>query len=327
MQKYLYPLIFTPIFKERIWGGSIISSLFKNNNLDSKNIGEAWLISDRDNENSIVENGFLAGLTIKELRYKFRECLLGTNFNYEDAFPLLIKILHAKENLSIQVHPKKTDTLLLQNAEEKSEFWYILQSNNADIIAGLHPTVKLNNLIDKLQNNEINQSNIKKYFMFYKSKINFLYYIKSGLVHAINKGNLILEIQQNSDTTYRIYDYNRVDESNKPRQLHLKESLVCLKNSVKKPIIKNLKQPLKSNLFNVARYNISKPKTIKTSSKTFKLISIINGEVEIETKDTSIKIVLSKYQTALLPANLTYKVYNKTKTANFLITLTNAKDN
>ncbi len=319
MQNQLYPLIFNPIFKERIWGGNIIASLFKNTKIDlSKKIGEAWVVSDRNDDNSIIENGLLAGLTLKELRYKFKNLLLGSNFDYTTPFPLLVKILHAKEDLSIQVHPKKIDTLLLNNAEEKSEFWYILKSDNANIIAGLQPNIKIDNLI----NNKINETNLKDYFVTYKTKPNDLYYIKSGLVHAINKGNLILEIQQNSDTTYRVYDYNRVDINNIARELHLKESAICMKNSPKKPIIKNSNQSLNTNLFKVKNYTIDTKKIIKTTTKSFKLISITDGVVEIINNANKISVIVSKYQTALLPANLIYTVKPKTKQSSFITTQT-----
>ncbi|GAA0762352.1 type I phosphomannose isomerase catalytic subunit [Psychroflexus lacisalsi] len=213
----LYPLKFTPILKEKIWGGYRFHSK-TNQNLGNKKIGESWEISGVKNEISIVENGDLKGKTLEELITEFKDQLLGKSVyqRFNAQFPILIKFIEAKDNLSVQLHPDDQLAKKRHNSFGKTEMWYIIESeNNAKLILDFKDNLSIKKLKDVLRSgkieNSLNSINVKEGDAFF---------IKPGLVHAIGAGVLLAEIQQTSDITYRIYDWNRVDEEGNSRELH-----------------------------------------------------------------------------------------------------------
>lgn len=224
MKTRLYPLTFAPIYKETIWGGRDLGSVLARD-LPAGLIGESWEIAAHPNGMSVVENGVLAGQTLGELVSVFSEELLGTKgLNDQNKFPLLLKFIHAKEDLSVQVHPD--DAYIRQYGTEawgKTELWYILHAEpEAWIVWGLKPDVSKKQFAQAIQEGGkaiigcLNKVNVKP---------GQIYPISAGLIHALGSGVVVAEIQQNSDTTYRVYDWDRLDSHGQPRELHIQQAL------------------------------------------------------------------------------------------------------
>ena len=212
-----YPLTFEPIFKERIWGGTKLK-VYLNKSFKSNKIGESWELSTVANDVSVVSNGKFAGLNLNELIEKYPTEILGSKsiekFGLE--FPLLFKFLDAKEDLSIQVHPNDELAKQRHNSFGKTEMWYVMQADeNARLVVGFkNKTNKkeyLKHLEDKTLVTILNETPVKKGDTFF---------LETGTVHAIGAGVLIAEIQQTSDITYRLYDWDRVDAKGIGRELH-----------------------------------------------------------------------------------------------------------
>ena len=205
---------FKPILKQVIWGGDFLANL-KGVHSDFP-IGESWELSPLAKNMSIVANGEDAGLSLKDIIQKYKESLVGNKCYsmFGDNFPLLFKLIDAQEDLSIQVHPSS-------NELSKNEMWYVMNtSGESEIIAGFDTKISKSILLDSIENNSISPL-LKQY----KTNVGDVYYIPAGLVHAIKKGSLIAEIQQASDTTYRLFDYNRVSRDGEKRELHIQQAL------------------------------------------------------------------------------------------------------
>ena len=220
----LYPLKFRPIYKERIWGGDMMSEVLGRKLPRHRDpVGESWELVDREDENSVAVNGPLAGATLHELYAQYRGALAGRLGTRNDRFPLLVKIIDAGERLSLQVHPDEAACRELGNgAEPKTEMWYVIANKpGAKILAGLNgraTKVRFKNVLDY-------PTEVEGMLQCYQSQPGDAFYIVSGTLHAIGAGNLILEIQQNSDTTYRVNDWGRVGADGKPRALHKEEGM------------------------------------------------------------------------------------------------------
>lgn len=217
MKSNLYPLKFKPILKEKIWGGKKLKD-FLNKESSAKNVGESWEVSDVNGDTSIVANGKLVGTTLKELLAKYQEKLIGKkNFDlFGEKFPLLIKFIDAKEDLSIQLHPNDELASKRHNSFGKTEMWYVMQADDeAKLIVGFNqkitPELYLKHLEEKTLTNILN---------FDKVKQGDTYFIEVGRVHAIGSGVMLAEIQQTSDITYRVYDWDRTDDDGNERELH-----------------------------------------------------------------------------------------------------------
>jgi mannose-6-phosphate isomerase len=214
----LYPLTFKPILKERIWGGNKLKSLFSKD-LNSDQIGESWELSTVGNDVSMISNGVYQNLPFTELISEFPKEILGEKvykqFGFQ--FPLLFKFLDASEDLSIQVHPNDELAQKRHNSYGKTEMWYIIQADEkARNIIGFKEKSSPEEYLDKLNNKEL--LSILKEETVQKGDVFFL---ETGTLHAIGKGIVLAEIQQTSDITYRIYDWDRIDNNGKPRELHL----------------------------------------------------------------------------------------------------------
>lgn len=214
----LYPIRFQPIYKYRLWGGNKLKTVLKKD-IDSDNIGESWEISGVANDETIVSNGSLKGKTLKDLSVLYKTDFLGKSVyeKFNDEFPILIKFIDAATPLSIQVHPDNETAKKRHNSFGKNEMWYIMKSDNdAELIIGFEKEltneayvkqVSENNLLESLHKEKVSEGDV--------------FYIPTGRVHAIGAGVMLAEIQQTSDITYRIYDYNRVDsKTGKTRELH-----------------------------------------------------------------------------------------------------------
>ena len=212
-----YPLTFEPIYKERIWGGTKLKD-FLNKSFEDNRIGESWELSTVANDVSVVSNGKFAGLNLNELIEKYPTEILGTKsvekFGLE--FPLLFKFLDAKEDLSIQVHPNDELAKLRHNSFGKTEMWFVMQADeNSRLVVGFKNKTNKNDYLKHLEDKTLvailNEMSVKKGDTFF---------LETGTVHAIGAGILIAEIQQTSDITYRLYDWDRKDANGKGRELH-----------------------------------------------------------------------------------------------------------
>lgn len=219
----LGPLKFTPIYKERIWGGKKLTELYKNTELSDALIGEVWLLSGVEGDETYVCDGPLAENSLNELVEIFMSDLVGESVyeKYGDEFPILVKMLDANDYLSIQVHPNDELAQARLLSQGKTEMWYVLEAeSNAELITGFKTKIEKTQFVDLLANkNLLSVLNKEK---VYKGDV---FFIPAGRIHALGPGILLAEIQQTSDTTYRVYDWDRVDANGKSRELHLADSL------------------------------------------------------------------------------------------------------
>jgi mannose-6-phosphate isomerase len=220
----LYPLIFRPIFKDRVWGGRKLADLYGKPLPEQVRIGESWEISDRPGDASVIVNGALAGKDLRWLMQNHASELLGGDSSaLPTVFPLLIKILDAREKLSLQVHPP-TSKAKAMGGEPKTEMWYIADAGpTAELYVGIKRGVTREEFQDR-----IHTGGVSDCFHKVPVKAGDTMFLPSGRVHAIGANLVIFEIQQNSDTTYRVYDWNRAGLDGKPRQLHIQESMASI---------------------------------------------------------------------------------------------------
>ena len=219
----LYPLIFHPIFKERVWGGRKLEQLYGKRLPPGVPIGESWEITDRPEGVSVIANGPLAGKDLRWLMENHREELLGSAQPCAGRFPLLVKILDAQEKLSLQVHPPAHQAEEL-GGEPKSELWYVADAEpDADIFVGLRRGATRAQFEQKIRDGTVAEC-----FHRHAVKRGDVMFLPSGRVHALGAGSVIFEIQQNSDTTYRVFDWNRVGLDGKPRALHVTQALAAI---------------------------------------------------------------------------------------------------
>ena len=213
-----YPLTFNPIYQSKMWGGRRFATLFKRQLPPGENIGESWEISDRPDASSIVEFGEFAGLSLTELREKFPEELFGEQVEeYRDRFPLLLKFIDAEEPLSLQVHPDSRYALKHEkNDLGKTEAWYVVDAMpGASITRGFKAGITRDKAIKAIHKDQL--ESIVDTYEVEKGDSTF---ISPGTIHGIGSGIVLAEIQQNSDITYRAYDFHRLDDDGKPRELH-----------------------------------------------------------------------------------------------------------
>ena len=242
----LYPLKFEPILKTIIWGGSDICRFKKMEPLQ-EGIGESWEISGVRNNVSVVANGRLAGTTLDELLTRTKEQLVGKKVyrRFGDTFPLLIKFIDARDDLSIQVHPDDTLARARHDSFGKTEMWYVVKAApGAYLYSGFAESITPEGYVEKVRNNTFTDT-LKKQ----EVKPGDVFFLPAGRVHAIGAGCFIAEIQQTSDITYRIYDYNRTDAAGNGRELHTELAKDAIDynvyDSYKTEYDKNVNHPVK----------------------------------------------------------------------------------
>lgn len=215
------PLFFIPDLKERVWGGKKIETVLKKE-IPFEHTGESWEIACHPNGHSIIKNGMLKGLTLEQALLQEGEAILGRPFTAADKFPLLIKFIDAKDKLSVQVHPEDAYAFEHEKGElGKSEAWYIIQADpGAKLVAGLKDGVTKEQFMKSIEDDRI-----EDLLNEVEVKAGDVLDIPAGLIHAIGDGILLAEIQQNSDTTYRVYDWRRLGLDGQPREMHVKQSL------------------------------------------------------------------------------------------------------
>ena len=210
----MYPLKFKKVFKEKIWGGNKFKTLLNMEIPKNTNIGESWEVTCHKNGMSVVENGELSGRTLEELIDSYKDKLLGEEVykKYGNKFPLLIKYLDVNDRLSVQVHPSDEYALRVEGEFGKSESWYIIDaSEDAKLIMGLASGMSKEKFLEKVKNNDFDDL-----FNIISVKKGDFIYVEPGVVHASLEGSVVIcQTQQNSDTTYRIYDFDRIVDGEK----------------------------------------------------------------------------------------------------------------
>ena len=218
----LYPLRFEEILKDKIWGGRNLGDLLGKQLPTDALIGESWEVSDREGDQSVVADGPLKGATLHELVAQYGERLVGKCALAKGRFPLLFKIIDAQHTLSVQVHP--TDELAIEYDESdpgKTEMWYVLAAEDgAQLMLGLQPGVWKEEFQDAIRT-----GGLEKRLNYFEVRAGDAFFLPAGCVHAIGTGIVLVEIQENSDLTYRVYDWGRVGTDGKPRELHLDKAL------------------------------------------------------------------------------------------------------
>lgn len=300
----LYPLKFQPILKDKIWGGEKLKIQF-NKTSDSKQLGESWEISTVPEDVSIVSNGKLKDKSLQELLETYKSDLLGEK-NYKffgNKFPLLIKFIDAKEDLSIQLHPDDKLAKKRHNSFGKTEMWYVMQADKeANLIVGFNKEVDKETYLKHLEDKTLTEI-----LNFDKVKEGDTYFIEAGRVHAIGAGVLLAEIQQTSDVTYRVYDWDRVDDQGNERELHNEIAIDAFDFNMKDDFRvkydkhKNTSNEMVSCLFFTTNYlEIDSEIEKKNTQDSFLIYMCVDGEVEISTASTN--DVISKGETLLIPA-------------------------
>lgn len=302
----LYPLTFRPIFKDRVWGGRALEQLYKKSLPPKTPIGESWEISDRPGDASVITNGPLAGKDLHWLMENHPRELLGdAKPTPENRFPLLIKILDAQEKLSLQVHPPAHKAAELRG-EPKTEMWYIAQAApGAELYVGLKRGVTRAEFEKKVQTGEVADC-----FHRVPVKAGDTMFLPSGRVHAIGAGLVIFEIQQNSDTTYRVFDWNRVGLDGKPRELHVAQSLASIDFDDFEPALvgnpfsdkgaAEVKPLVRHSLFNVDLFRVKSSEAFPISDSRMKIVAALASPLAISDGQTSVK--LSPGEFCLIPA-------------------------
>lgn len=272
-------LFLEPVFQPRIWGGRALEEKFVYN-IPAGNIGECWGISAHPNGESIVKNGKYAGKKLSEL-WKDAPEIFGAQ--QDGVFPLLVKLLDANDDLSVQVHPNDDYAKKHGHGElGKTECWYVVECDEkAEIIYGHHANSEEEAI------KMISQDQWDQFLRREPVKKGDFFYVPSGTIHALCKGTVILEVQQSSDTTYRLYDYNRIDDALKPRELHIEKSLevstiphVSIKPSPL-TVIENsalsVIELVSNEFFTVLKYNVHGVIKHQLNKPTYVLMSVIEG--------------------------------------------------
>lgn len=269
------PLVFSAIYMTRVWGGRSLASTYQRALPDDQPYGESWEISDREHEQSLVSKGEFAGKTLHELWCNHREEIFGTGLTGE-RFPLLIKILDARDDLSIQVHPPQEVAAGL-GGDPKTEMWYIA---DCDPRAKLYVGLKKGTTRTTFENSLVNGTVAEQVHAIEPAPGDSIF-IASGRLHAIGAGFLIYEIQQNSDTTYRVFDWNRMGLDGKPRDLHITESMASIDFDDFEP---GMDQPDGNTLaacdyFVVDQLELGAGETVTNKYDRFSIITVVSGEL------------------------------------------------
>lgn len=272
-----HPLTFTPLCMERIWGGHRITNELERGPATPSLIGESWELVDREEAQSVVAQGPYAGHTLHELWTQHRAAVFGPDVPDSPRFPILAKILDARETLSVQVHPPASIAPQLKG-EPKTEMWYLLGATpEACLYAGFKNGVDRTSFEKSLQDGSV-EALLHKIPVSEGDAI----FIPSGRCHAIGAGCLIVEIQQNSDTTYRVFDFNRLGLDGKPRALHVEESLLSIDFTDHEPGLTPTQADgtvASCEYFRVVEQSLSKPQVLKPGVGV--VVTVLQGQVTL----------------------------------------------
>ena len=284
-----------PVVKSYIWGGSYFQQ-FKNIDLDV--VSELWELSVRGLDSSIIDSGKNKGKRLDEILSKED---IGPVADQMPFFPLLIKLIDAKENLSVQVHPSDEYAINKLNSFGKTEMWHII---NADEGCGLYVGFKKDYSRKEVEES-LNNGTILDLLNFFKVKPGDTFFIEAGTIHAIGKGVRLIEIQQNSDITYRLYDYLRKDKNGNYRELHIKQALDVINyKKYEKPQV-NQELLAKSKYFTVKRVELNRELELVANKNSFITFTFLDGEGEVD------DILYKKFDTFFLPYGHSCRIKGK----------------
>jgi mannose-6-phosphate isomerase len=317
----LYPLTFQPIFKQRVWGGRELERLYHKPLPPGVPIGESWEISDRPGDVSIIANGPLAGKDLRWLMENHAAELLGGAKAQRGRFPLLIKILDAQDKLSLQVHPPPSRAAAL-GGEPKTELWYVAQAApGAELYAGLKRGVTRAEF-----EHQIRTGTVAECFHRVSVRPGDAMFLPGGRVHALGAGLVIFEIQQNSDTTYRVFDWNRPGLDGKPRELHIPQSLASIDFKDFEPSLLPLAcaqtgaqrgRPLvRDALFTAEAHQASAGASVPLRPNKMQIIGLLAGQAQV--RNGEVPLALAPGQFCLVPASLAQVVLRAEAPATFL---------
>jgi mannose-6-phosphate isomerase len=305
----LYPLRFEAIYKNTMWGGRRLEELLGRPLPGSDPVGEAWILSDQGAHPSRVANGPLRGQTLRKLLEQLPERLLGSHAAAAHRFPLLLKFLDARDTLSVQVHPDDRHTHLLPAGQRgKTEAWVVLHADpESRIYAGLKPGLGPNDLRRALREQTL--SNCLDSFI---PQPGDCFFLPAGTVHALGGGVVLFEVQQNSDVTFRLYDWDRVDaKTGQPRQLHIEQALACTDfgsalNGPVKPVVEDTSPVLRERLVRCAHFLLwrvqgSQP-FVSGAAASCRILIGVEGQAELEHRGETYP--LKRGDVMLLPAEV-----------------------
>lgn len=277
-QLSFYPMKMYPVYKDYLWGGKTLKNFNKNSDKDI--IAESWEVSCNKDGLTRIENGLYKGKTLKEVIEIDKINFLGEKSLNNETFPLIVKLIDAEKDLSIQVHPSDEKADKNNGERGKSELWYIVDcKKDAHIYYGFNKDTTQKEFLDNLSKNKVCEMLNK-----IKVKKGEAYYIPAGTIHALGSGTLVAEIQQNSNTTFRVYDYNRRDSAGNLRELHVNRAkdVLNFNKTLPNEDLKNNFSEFTCEYFKISKYNIKESQYFEKDEKTFNIIQFINGNGTIE---------------------------------------------
>lgn len=306
----MYPLKFKSIVKDKIWGGDKLEKLYGKNPEGLPNIGESWELSGYPSDVSVVTNGYLAGKTLQELLDTYKEQFVGNRVysRFGNSFPLLFKLIHAEDDLSIQVHPNDEVAMKRHNTLGKTEMWYVLHAEpGAELIIGFNKSYS-----KKEYSQALAEDRVEELLQRVPVEPGDCFFIPAGLVHAIGRGTVLAEIQESSDATYRIYDYKRKDSEGNERELHNDIALDVINFKASKkpkteynPILNESVQLVKCEYFTTDLLEFDKKMTLPYNlTETFVVYMCLEGSFEISGGTSTVQV--EKGETVMLPAGMKY---------------------
>ena len=301
----MYPLKLKPPLKHYLWGGNKLKTKF-NINTDKETVAECWELACHKEGECIIENGEFTGESLSAYIKAVGTDVLGTNCKDKTNFPVLIKLIDAKDNLSVQVHPNNEYAQKNENCQGKTEMWFIIDcEENAELIYGFKYEISKKEFEESIKNNTL--LDVVKRVQVKKGDV---FFIKSGTLHAIGKGIVLAEIQQNSNITYRIYDYERVDASGNLRDLHLEKALEVTDLSLAKVYPPQefiqyngykVKQLARCEYFTTNLYSVETWCALEADNTSLNSIVVIDGCAKLEYKNET--LLLEKGNSVFVPAS------------------------
>jgi mannose-6-phosphate isomerase len=304
----MYPLKLQAPLKDYIWGGTTLKTKY-NKATDLEKVAESWELACHKDGQSIILNGKARGMTLESYIAQQGERILGTHGSRFSYFPLLIKLIDAKDNLSVQVHPENEYALRVEGEYGKTEMWYIVDCEpGASLLYGFKKEISKDEFESRIADHTLldvcNRVKVHKGDVFF---------IEAGTLHAIGKGILIAEIQQNSNTTYRIYDYGRLGNNGKPRELHVAKAvdvtkLVCPTHETKAALEMDFFANYKADLlvqceyFTVYHFDLHGKCHLQATKKSFQSILVLDGTLQIEY--AAGEMTIEKGESVFIPAEM-----------------------
>ena len=303
----LYPLRFHPIFKEKIWGGKKLHDLLGKKCGHIETCGESWELSAVEGNVSVVADGPLAGKPFDQLIHEYRSALVGKRVyrDYKNEFPLLIKFLDAREDLSIQVHPDDELANRRHGGRGKTEMWYIISSDEgSSLITGFNRSIDPGTFSDLMR-----QGKLEDVLNREEANAGDVFFIPAGRIHTIGKGILLAEIQQSSDTTYRVYDFDRTDADGNKRDLHIEEAKEALDYSFHESYRTSYQSRLNEDnvivecpYFTTSQLKLTETFELPVDRQSFRILILLEGSMTLSWKEGSLDA--RKGDVYLIPASL-----------------------